>query len=67
MESGGGYVLPRRGPFGRHLERCPCCREEAALLRKEARVLRRALAEMPLRPDFTRRVMEAIRGRGRRP
>jgi len=61
-EEVAGYGAPRRGRLGRHLDRCTVCREEAARLCREAELIRRAFAALPIRPGFTDEVLERLRG-----
>ena len=59
-EEAVGYGTARGRRLGRHLEVCGFCREEAAALEGEVRLLRMAFSALPLRPEFTREVLERL-------
>jgi hypothetical protein len=59
-ETAIGYALPRTGPLGRHLDRCPECREAVKRLRGEERVFRVAWRHLPIRPDFTQVILDRL-------
>ena len=62
MEGAVGYGSVRGTGLGRHLGRCARCREEAAALAGEERLIRRAFSDLPLRPGFTEEVLRRIAG-----
>jgi hypothetical protein len=60
MEDAVGYDQGRAKGLRRHLRRCGFCREEAAVLESEARLLRTVFTTPPLRPDFTQEILSRI-------
>ena len=60
MEDAVGYGQGRAKWLRQHLRQCGCCREEAAVLESEARLLRAVFTTPPLRPGFTQEVLSRI-------
>ena len=60
MKEPAEFRAYRRVGLDRHLGQCECCREEAAKLSGEERLLRVAYADLPLRPGFTEEVLVRI-------
>lgn len=50
----------RAGRLGRHLDRCGVCREEAARVVTETRLIRLAFEALEIREDFTERVLRLV-------
>ena len=59
-EAALAFPLPRGGALGRHLDRCPVCREAMVRIRGEERIIRRAWEGLPLRPGFTREILARV-------